>query len=118
MKGDQAVEKSADKLETLAGKMAAKGGVAGKLADSLSEDATFVRQLKPSLIVARARGEAPKDREPGTTRPAAPSRPQLRPRHGTSGDGPNPFVVVGAAFGVGTLLAKVIDWRGHAHPRR
>jgi len=30
----------------------------------------------------------------------------------------NPLVVAGVAFGVGRLLAKVIDWRSHAHPRR
>ena len=31
--------------------------------------------------------------------------------------GPNPAVVVLAAFAAGYLFAKVIDWRGHAHPR-
>lgn len=118
MRGDQAVEKGADTLETLAGKAAARGGVAAKLADTLAEDATFLRQLKPSLIAARARGEAPKDQEPGAARSLAPSRPQLDPRPGTRADGPNPFAVAGAAFGIGTLLAKIIDWRGHAHPRR
>jgi hypothetical protein len=47
---------------------------------------------------------------------AAPSGPQLdRPKQPRR---PNPLVVVGAAFGAGTLLAKLIDWRGHAHPRR
>jgi hypothetical protein len=25
--------------------------------------------------------------------------------------------VLGAAFAVGVVLAKVVDWRGHAHPR-
>ena len=25
--------------------------------------------------------------------------------------------LVGAAFGAGVVLAKIIDWRGHAHPR-
>jgi hypothetical protein len=29
----------------------------------------------------------------------------------------NPFVVVAAAAAAGVLLAKVLDWRGHAHPR-
>ena len=38
-KGDRIVEGGADKLETLADKAAAKGGVAGKLADELAEDA-------------------------------------------------------------------------------
>ena len=118
MKGDGAIESGADKLDELSGKAAAKGGVAGKLAGELADDASFLRKLKPSLIVRRAKGELPKNQEPGTTarRPAAPSGPQHagRKRNG----GPNPFVVTGAAFGVGTLLAKLIDWRGHAHPRR
>jgi hypothetical protein len=48
--------------------------------------------------------------------PAAPSGPQHGPRGAKKGA--NPFVVAGAAFGAGTLLAKLIDWRGHAHPRR
>jgi hypothetical protein len=33
------------------------------------------------------------------------------------GKGPAPVLVVGAALVAGIVLAKVIDWRGHAHPR-
>ena len=119
MKGDRAIQAGADKLEGLSDKAAAKGGVAGKLAPELADDASFLRKLKPSLIAKRAKGELPKDAEPGSSprRPAAPSGPQhARPKSGRRG--PNPFAVAGAAFGVGTLLAKLIDWRGHAHPRR
>jgi hypothetical protein len=43
-------------------------------------------------------------------RASAPRRPR--------GGGPNPWLVIGAAFAAGILAAKVIDWRGHAHPRR
>jgi hypothetical protein len=50
-------------------------------------------------------------------RPQAPSGPQLSPQKSAK-RGPNPFVVAGAAFAVGSVLAKLIDWRGHAHPRR
>ena len=121
MKGDGALEGGADKLDALAEKAAAKGGVAGKLAGTLAEDASFLRKLKPSLIVARAKGEAPKNQEPGQTAVRAPSGPQLGARSNGNGkgakSGPNPLVVVVAAFAVGTLLAKAIDWRGHAHPR-
>jgi hypothetical protein len=120
MKGDGAVEGGADKLERLSEQAAARGGVAGKLADELAEDARFLRKLKPSLMVKRAKGELPKNQEPGdatVTRPLAPSGPQLSARK-KPGGGPNPFVVAGGAFAVGTLLAKLIDWRGHAHPRR
>ena len=118
MKGDRAVETGADKLEELSGKAAAKGGVAGKLADELADDARFLRRLKPSLIVGRAKGRLPKDQEPGTApaTPAAPAGPQHAPRNRKRG--PNPLAVAGAAFGAGTLLAKLIDWRGHAHPKR
>jgi hypothetical protein len=48
--------------------------------------------------------------------PRAPSGPQLGPRSAKSG-GRTPFVVIGAALAAGMALAKVIDWRGHAHPR-
>ena len=118
MKGDRAVESGADKLDELADKAAARGGIAAKLSSELADDASFLRKLKPSLMVKRAKGELPRDAEPGQTqaRPAAPAGPQLTPREGKHG--PNPFAVVAAAFGAGTLLAKLIDWRGHAHPRR
>jgi hypothetical protein len=54
---------------------------------------------------------------PTSTPPQAPSSPQQAPQK-KKDSGPNPLVVAGAAFGVGSLLAKLIDWRGHAHPRR
>jgi hypothetical protein len=117
MKGDGSVEAGADKLAELSDKAAAKGGVAGKIAPELADDAAFLRKLKPSLMVKRAKGELPKDAEPGATTPRAPSGPQHAPQK-KRGTGPNPIVVAAAAFGVGTLLAKAIDWRGHAHPRR
>ena len=118
MKGDEAVESGADKLETLSDKAAARGGVAAKLAPELADDAAFLRKLKPSLIVKRAKGELPKNAEPGTAAaPRSPSGPQHPPRQ-QRGAGPNPLAVAGAAFVVGTLLAKIVDWRSHAHPRR
>jgi len=30
--------------------------------------------------------------------------------------GPSPFFAVGVAFAAGIVLAKWIDWRGHANP--
>jgi hypothetical protein len=123
-KGDQLIERGAHRLEELSRQAAAKGGIAAKLADELAEDATFLRKLKPSLIRARAKGRAPTD-EPRDAPPKAPSAPQIatpRPSHnagkgGRSGGGPNPFLVAGAALAAGIVLAKVIDWRSHAHPR-
>jgi hypothetical protein len=124
-KGDLLVERGAAGLEDLSRKAAAKGGFAAKLADELAEDAVFLRKLKPSLIKARAKGRAPiaraEDRQP-----EAPSAPQIAaPRRKAKAKakkrrrsgGPNPFLVAGVALAAGIAIAKVIDWRGHAHPR-
>ena len=58
--------------------------------------------------------------EPTETRVAAPPKAKptskKRPRKKRRG-GPPPVVIVGAALVAGIVLAKVIDWRGHAHPR-
>ena len=120
-KADHAVERGAQRLQQLASRAAARGdGVGEWLAEELTNDAAFLRKLKPSLIKARARGRAPTDQEPGAPPPPAPSSPQLgkRPRKRKLGrKGPPPVVVVGAALVAGVLLAKVLDWRGHAHPR-
>jgi hypothetical protein len=118
MKGDEAVEQGAEKLQQLSDKAASKGGVTAKVSGPLADDAQFLRKLKPSLIVRRAKGELPRDAEPGSGAPAAPSGPQHAAPLAGAKKGPSPFVVAGAAFGAGALLAKIIDWRGHAHPRR
>ena len=115
-RGDQLVERGAERLQELSRQMAARGGVSAKLADELAEDAVFLRKLKPSLIAARARGEAPTDQRP-ETEVHAPTGPQIPKRPKPPGAGPNPFVVIGVALAVGVVLAKVLDWRGHAHPR-
>jgi hypothetical protein len=118
---DQLVERGAARLEALSRRFAQENGIKAKLADELADDAAFLRKLKPSLIAARARGNAPTDRLPDQV-PQAPSGPQLGkrpkpPKAPKAQGGPNPFVVAGAAFAVGIALAKWIDWRGHAHPR-
>jgi hypothetical protein len=114
-KGDKLVEKGADGLQDLADRTAAEGGVREKLANELADDAAFLRKLKPSLILARARGQAPTNQKPGEG-VVAPSGPQLGKRPKRRG-GPSPWLVVGAAFAAGIVAAKLIDWRGHAHPR-
>jgi len=120
-KGDLLVERGARRLQELADRAAARGdGVGEWLSDELRNDAAFLRKLKPSLVKARAKGDAPTNQEPGAPPPPAPSRPQLgsRPKKPKkNGDGPSPLVIVGAALVTGILLAKVVDWRGHAHPR-
>jgi hypothetical protein len=114
---DQRVEQAANKLQQLANQFAGEGGMKAKLAGPLAEDAELLRRMKPSLIKARAKGEAPTDQQPA--RPTvAPSSPQLgKRRERTGGGGPNPWLVVGLALAAGIMLAKWIDWRGHAHPR-
>lgn len=113
---DQKVERAANKLQQLANQMAGEGGLKAKLAEPLAEDADLIRKMKPSLIKARAKGEAPTNQKPGKPT-LAPSSPQLGKRPKKRGDGPNPFLVVGVALAAGIVLAKWIDWRGHAHPR-
>jgi hypothetical protein len=116
--GDEAVEKAARKLDDLADRSAAEGGVKAKLADELADDAAFLRKLKPSLVVARIRGRLPKDAEPSAGPRRSPSGPQLGPpSSGGKSGGPNPFLVVGVMAAAGVFLAKLVDWRGHAHPR-
>jgi hypothetical protein len=122
---DEAFDRAADRLRQLAEELAAEGGVKAKLAEPLAEDAAFLRKLKPSLVAARMRGEAPTDQEPATVM-ISPGGPQLgrRPKPKREAaerksplGGQNPFVVVGAAFALGIMFAKIVDWRSHAHPR-
>lgn len=118
-KADQTVESAADKLETFVKNAQRSGGVKAKAAKALQDDPDFLRKLKPSLIAARAKGEAPTD-EPAGSPATAPSGPQVarpKPPKGKRTGGPSPWLVVGAALAVGYTLAKVIDWRGNAHPR-
>jgi hypothetical protein len=116
-KADNVIDRAAARLQEIADKAAAEGGVTAKLAQPLADDAEFLRKLKPSLIAKRVKGEAPTNQKPaeGTV---SPTSPQLGKRTKPKGEGgPNPWVVMGVALAAGILLAKVIDWRGHAHPR-
>src|SRR5919197_6053487 len=108
---DQTIDRAADKLQELADKAAGQNGLKSKLAEPLAEDAAFLRKLKPSLIAARARGEAPTDQKPGsgTVVPATQPKPPKAKRPG--GGGPNPWLVAGVALAAGIALAKWIDWR-------
>jgi hypothetical protein len=115
MTADQTVERAATKLQQLANQWAGESGLKAKLAQPLAEDADLIRKMKPSLIKARAKGEAPTNLKPGQGT-VAPSGPQLV-RKKKKGVGPTPWIVVGVALATGIALAKWIDWRGHAHPR-
>jgi hypothetical protein len=114
MRGDALVERGADKLHELANDLAARGGLGADMAPVLADDAEFLRKLKPSLIVARFRGGAPTGQKPAAARPNPSPKPK-KPK--TPGEGPNPLLIVGGALVLGIVLAKVIDWRSHAHPR-
>jgi len=127
-----ALDSLADKARAKSRELAGQGGLKDRLADELAEDADLLRKLKPALIKQRAKGNAPTDDEPTEVR-SAPSGPQLgqrpepapeqtpKPKPGPKpsggGGGPSPFVVIGLALEAGVVLAKWLDWRGHAHPR-
>jgi len=83
-----------------------------RIDEELAEDREFLRKLRPSLIAARARS-----RNPTAAAPRAAQLPARGDGLGPAPAGPNPFLVIGVALVLGVALAKVIDWRGHAHPR-
>jgi hypothetical protein len=114
-KGDALMERGATTLQRLSSRAASSGGLVSKLAKPLAEDSVLLRRMKPSLIAARAKGEAPTDLPPGRSA-EAPGGPQLGKRPNRTG-GPNPLLVLGVALVAGIALAKILDWRGHAHPR-
>ena len=138
-KGDQLVERGATRLQELADRAAARGdGIGEWLSEELRNDAAFLRKLKPSLVKARAKGngpttetpanparEAPPPAPPPPETPVAESQPtEVRtappppqPKPNKRRGGPPPVVIVGAALVAGIMLAKIVDWRGHAHPR-
>jgi hypothetical protein len=117
-KGDVLVERGADRLQQLADRAAARGdGVGEWLSEELRNDANFLRKLKPSLVKARAKGDAPTEPPAAPSGPQLGSRPKPKKKRKKGGKGPTPLLVVGAALVAGIVLAKVVDWRGHAHPR-
>lgn len=129
-KADLLVERGAAFLEELSHKAAAEGGLAAKLAEPLADDAAFLRKMKPTLVMARLRGEAPRngnvasapttETAPTMETPVTQPEPQPKkekPKPKKPGGGPNPIVVAAAAFVAGVFVAKFVDWRGHAHPR-
>lgn len=122
-KVDEALDAAADRLEAFVRDAERQGGLKAKVGAAFAEDPEFLRRLKPHLVAARARGNAAPP-PPRRTTPMPPPPPATdgnapepksprRPRAG----GPSPLLVIGAAFAVGVLAAKIIDWRGHAHPR-
>ena len=110
-----------NRADAMVERFAADGGVKAQVAEILAEDAAFLRRMKPSLVRARLKGDAPTDGsgpQAGGLMQFGDAETKPNPKTGAGGGGPNPLVVVGAAFAIGIVLAKAIDWRGHAHPRR
>lgn len=131
-KGDLLVERGATRLQELADRAAARGdGIGEWLSEELRNDATFLRKLKPSLVRARAKGDTPTNQQPEAPPPApepppaaaeataaAPEyKPKPKKKAKKRSGGPPPIVIVGAALVAGIVFAKLVDWRGHAHPR-
>lgn len=105
-RGDQALEHAADTLETFVRESQRQGGLKAKVGDAFAEDPEFLRKLKPSLIKRRVQ-----QHESAAPAPTPPPKPKRK------GGGPSPWLVLGVAFAAGFAAAKVLDWRGHAHPR-
>jgi hypothetical protein len=74
---DVLVDRAANGLQKLADQAAGGNGMKAKLAEELADDAAFLRKLKPSLMVARAKGEAPTNQKPGQGT-VVPRRPRRR----------------------------------------
>jgi hypothetical protein len=117
-KADEMVERAASRLEELSQEAASSDGIKAKLADELAQDADFLRKMKPSLVKERIKGNEPVEPAGGTApRPTPPPRPSRRKPKQPGSRGPSPILVIAVAFALGFALAKVVDWRGHAHPR-
>ena len=112
-RGDRTVEKAADKLAEFVEHAQTSGGVKGRLGKAMSDDPDFVRNLKPSLIVQRAKGNAPADDSAVSQlpTPAAPKSPHKQP--GKPPSALNPWAALGGAFATGYTIAKLIDRRAH-----
>src|SRR4051794_37860614 len=117
-KADVLVERGANRLQLLARRAAGRGdGIGEWLSEELQQDADFLRKLKPSLIKARAKGENPSMPQATPQPPPVPKPDKPKKAKKKGGGGPTPLLIVGAALVTGIVIAKVVDWRGHAHPR-
>jgi hypothetical protein len=119
-RADEMVERAASRLEELSQEAATSDGIKAKLAPELAQDADFLRKMKPSLVKERIKGNEPVEPAGGAAapQPTPPPAPRpFKPGARKSGGGPNPILVLAVAFAVGYAIAKVVDWRGHAHPR-
>ena len=118
---DALLERGADALERFAHDLAREDGIKRQVGEELAEDAAFLRNLTPTRVVGRARGDAPT--EPVTPAQVATEAKQALPPPAPSTaakpqrSGPNPFAVIGVAFVAGFAVARLIAWRSDAYPR-
>jgi hypothetical protein len=86
-------------------------GVANRLLPSV-----LYERITAGTATAARRAAAlrPRRDKPSGNGRHAPSGPQLRPREG---GGINPFLVLAGALATGIILAKLVEWRVHAHAR-
>ena len=110
------------KLKPSLVKARAKSNGASNQAPTNSEPTNTGPEAPPPAPAAETQvAEAPvAESEPTETRAAPPpkAKPTTKKEPKKKGrGGPPPVVIVGAALVAGIVLAKVIDWRGHAHPR-
>jgi hypothetical protein len=96
---DRAVEGAAARLDALASRAAEKGGPVAKVAPTLQEDADFLHKMTPSKVRRRVRSPQAVESRRRKRRPARPS---------------GGLAAVGAAFVLGVLVAKLVDWRSYA----
>jgi len=83
----------------------------------MSTPGTRFRRAEPGNREAMLRLDTIADKaRAASDRLAGSGGPELGRRSSPNG-GPSPFLVLGVAFATGIVLAKWIDWRGHAHPR-
>jgi hypothetical protein len=95
---DRAVERTADRLERLAARAAERGIAGEKVAPFLEDDAEFLRKLTPSKVKERLRANT------------SPEISSVRePKGRTHG-----VIVLAAAFALGVVVAKLIEWRSYA----
>lgn len=125
---DSLLERGADALERFAHNLAREDGFKRQLGEELAEDAAFLRNLTPTRVAERARGDAPT--EPVTPTQVAtqvkeslpPPAPAPAPTDAPAPQKPaksrpNPFAVIGIAFVAGFAVGRLIAWRSDAYPR-
>ena len=117
-RGDQLIERAAGKLDAFVRRSAGDTGIKGKLAGPLADDAELLRGMRPSRIAARLRGQADGEvsRPSPVTEPASSVPPEPQ-RKKSPRSGPPALALAVGALALGIVIAKLIDWRSHAHPR-